>query len=141
MYLEESKKDIDLWLINIGGAIGPVNGLNLYKFGKLADAYMSASNIDILILCVNPSVDIERLEYELGFIYKNGVEKVYIVLSNNEIDGLTTDYKDGLQTYTLDDEKYAKALDYIRNNIETKVFSIEEAQSGILYENIISDLT
>ena len=52
MYLNETNKDMDIWLINIGGAIGPLNGMNLYKFGKLADAYLSASNVDILVLCV-----------------------------------------------------------------------------------------
>ena len=141
MYIQEKKKDMDLWLINIGGAIGPVNGLNLYRFGKLADAYMSAANVDLLVLCINPSVDIERLEYELGTLYRNGVEKIYLVLSGNDIDGSTMDYKDGLQTYSLDKEKYKDALKYIRKNVRNKVFSMEEAESGILYDEIINALT
>lgn len=141
MYLNETNKDMDIWLINIGGAIGPLNGMNLYKFGKLADAYLSASNVDILVLCVNPSVDIEHLRYEMGFLYKNGVEKIYLVLSNNDIDGSTTDYRDGVQTYQLDSTKYTDSIKYLQDSIGDKVFSMEEAKSGLLYKEIINDLT
>lgn len=53
---------MDAWLINIVGAIGQVNILNTYNFGKLADAYFSTANIDVAIMCVNPSEDAANLK-------------------------------------------------------------------------------
>ena len=51
------------------------------------------------------------------------------------------DYKDGLQTYYVDDEKYQQALKYVRSNIKEKVFSLEDVQNGNLYEAIIATLS
>lgn len=140
MYLEEVKSDMDAWLINIGGAVGQVNNLNTYNFGKLADAYFSAANIDVAIMCVNPFVDVLNLKLQLSNLYKHGIEKIFIVLSHNEIDASTMDYRDGLQTYYVNDEKYLSAFEYLKKNIEEKVFTLGDVQSGRLYENIIEAL-
>lgn len=140
MYLSEVNEEIDAWLINIGGAIGPVNNLNTYNFGKLADAYLSAANIDVVVICVNAFVDILNLKLQLASLYKYGIENIFVVLSHNDIDAATMDYRDGVQTYYVDDEKYMKMFEYLKENVEEKVFSLEEAKNGVLYESIISIL-
>lgn len=141
MYLSETNEDIDAWLINIGGAIGQVNSLNTYNFGKLADAYLSATNIDVAIMCVNPSIDTEILKVQVAYLYKHGIEKIFIVLSHNDIDPSTMDYRNGLQTYYIDDDKYDDALVYLKENINEEVFSLDDVQNGILYKNLIEALS
>lgn len=141
MYLTEVNEDMDAWLINIGGAIGQVNNLNTYNFGKLADAYFSAANIDVAIMCVNTFVDVSNLKLQLANLYKHGVENIFIVLSHNDIDATTMDYRDGLQTYYVDNKKYLQALKYLKDNVKEKVFSLEDVQNGILYGNIIEALS
>lgn len=141
MYLYEINTDIDAWLINIGGATGQVNSLNTYNFGKLVDAYLSAANIDVIVLCVNPSVDVEFLKLQIGYLYKQGVEKVFLVLSHNDINATTTDYKDGLQTYYVDNKKYMESFEYLRSNIQEKIFMLEDVQNGKLYDDIIESLS
>lgn len=141
MYISELNKDMDAWLINIGGAIGQVNSLNTYNFGKLADAYFTAANIDIAILCINPSLDITYLKLQLAHLYKHGIEKIFIVLSHNDIDASTMDYRNGLQTYYIDNTKYSEALEYLKKNIDEKVFTLEEAQNGDLYKNVLDALS
>ena len=141
MYLTEVNENMDAWLINIGGAIGQVNNLNTYNFGKLADAYFSAANIDVAILCVNAYVDVINLKFHLADFYKHGIDNIFIVLSHNDIDATTMDYKDGLQTYLVDDKKYLESFEYLQSNIKEKVFTIEDVQSGKLYDNIIAVLS
>ncbi|WP_461613965.1 S8 family serine peptidase [Clostridium sp. Marseille-QA1073] len=141
MYLSEINKDMDAWLINIGGAIGQVNSLNTYNFGKLADAYFSAANIDVAIMCVNPSIDVAYLKLQLAHLYKHGIEKIFIVLSHNDIDASTIDYRDGLQTYYVDNTKYFDAFEYLKKNVEEKVFTLDDVQNGKLYKNVIETLS
>lgn len=141
MYLEEVKKEFDAWLINIGGGLGELNNLNTCNFGKLPDAYFSAANIDIAILCVNPSVDTETLKLHLANFYKHSVQKVLIVVSHNEIDATTMDYRDGLQTIYIDDIKYQSALAEIRENMDEPVFSLDDVKNGVVYQCIIDALT
>lgn len=141
MYLSEVNKNMDAWLINIGGAIGQVNNLNTYNFGKLADAYFSAVNIDVAIVCVNTFIDVENLELQLANLYKHGIQTIFIVLSHNDIDGTTMSYRDGLQTYYVDDTKYFQAFEYLKENIEEKVFTLDDVKNGKLYKNIIETLS
>lgn len=141
MYLSEINKDMDAWLINIGGAIGQVNMLNTYNFGKLADAYFSAVNIDVAIMCVNPSIDVANLKLQLAHLYKHGVEKIFIVLSHNDIDASTMNYRNGLQTYYIDNKKYFDAFEYLKKNVEEKVFTLDDVQNGKLYKNVIETLS
>ena len=79
MYLTEVNENMDAWLINIGGAIGQVNNLNTYNFGKLADAYLSATNIDVAIMCVNAFVDVLNLKATIGKFYTNMELKIYLL--------------------------------------------------------------
>ena len=141
MYLTEVNEDMDAWLINIGVAIGQVNNLNTYNFGKLADAYFSAANIDVAVMCVNIFVDVSNLKLQLANLYKHGIENIFIVLAHNDIDATTMDYRDGLQTYYVDNEKYLQALKYLKENVKEKVFSLEDVQKGTLYEKIIEALS
>lgn len=141
MYLYEIYKNIDAWIINIGGGIDQINMLNTYNFGKLMDAYLSAANIDIVILCITPSVDINFLKLEVSYLYKHGVEKVFFVLSHYDINGTTTDYKNGLQTYYVDDNKYNSALTYLNENMEEIVFGMHDLEEGRVYDNIIQTLS
>jgi hypothetical protein len=141
MYLSEINKDMDAWLINIGGAIGQVNSLNTYNFGKLADAYFSAVNIDVAIMCVNPSIDVANLKLQLAHLYKHGIEKIFIVLSHNDIDASTMSYRNGLQTYYIDNKKYFDAFEYLKKNVEEKVFTLDDVQNGKLYKNVIETLS
>ena len=92
------------------------------NFGKFMDAYLSAANIDIVLLCINPSVDIDFLKLEVAYLYKHGVEKVIFVLSHNDINATTMDYKDGLQTCYVDEKKYNLALEYLKENMEQMIF-------------------
>ena len=66
MYLTEVNVNLDAWLINIGGGIGAINIMNTYNFGKLVDAYFSAANIDVVVMCVNTYVDITNLRLQLA---------------------------------------------------------------------------
>lgn len=141
MYLTEVNENMDAWLINIGGAIGRVNNLNTYNFGKLADAYFSAANIDVAVMCVNTFVDASNLKLQLSNLYKHGIENIFIVLSHNDIDAATMDYRDGLQTYYIDNEKYREAFEYLKANVRERVFSLEDVQNGTLYEKIIDVLS
>lgn len=141
MYLTEINEAIDAWLVNIGGATGQVNNLNTYNFGKLADAYFSAANIDVAVMCVNTFVDVVNLKLQLANLYKHGIEKMFIVLSHNDIDAMTMDYKDGLQTYYVDNEKYLEAYEYLKANAEEKVFTLEDVKNGNLYDHIIAALS
>jgi hypothetical protein len=141
MYLTEINEDMDAWLINIGGATGQVNNLNTYNFGKLADAYFSAANIDVAVMCVNTFVDPANLKLQLANLYKHGIENIFIVLSHNDIDAMTMDYKDGLKTYYVDNEKYLEAFEYLKANVKEKVFSMEDVKNGNFYDNIIDVLS
>ncbi|WP_122643945.1 S8 family serine peptidase [Luxibacter massiliensis] len=140
MCLYEISMDIDAWLINIGGAVGQVNSLNTYNFGKLVDAYLSAANIDIVVMCINPSIDVKFLKLQMAYLYKHGVEKIFLVLSHNDINAATMDYKDGLQTYYIDEKKYSAALDYLKQNVEETVLALSDVADGKLYDNIINIL-
>lgn len=141
MYLYEINRDIDAWLVNIGGAIDQINMLNTYNFGKFMDAYLSAANIDIVLLCINPSVDIDFLKLEVAYLYKHGVEKVIFVLSHNDINATTMDYKDGLQTYYVDEKKYNLAFEYLKENMEEMIFGVRDIENGRLYDYIIEILS
>lgn len=115
--------------------------MNTYNFGKLADAYFSAANIDVAVMCVNIFVDVSNLKLQLANLYKHGIENIFIVLAHNDIDATTMDYRDGLQTYYVDNEKYLQALKYLKENVKEKVFSLEDVQKGTLYEKIIEALS
>jgi hypothetical protein len=141
MYLTEVNEDIDAWLINIGGAVGQVNNLNTYNFGKLADAYFSATNIDVAIICVNTFVDASNLKLQLANLYKHGIEHIFILLSHNDIDASTMDYREGLQTYYVDNKNYLESFQYLKENIKEKVFTLDDIQCGNLYEEIIEVLS
>lgn len=142
MYVSEINKDIDAWLINIGwGAVDQVNTMNTCNFGKLTDAYFCAANIDIAIICVNPSTDVSYLRLQPAHMYKYGIEEIFIVLSHYEINASTIDYKDGLQTYYVDDSKYFAAFNNLKKNIEEKVFTFTDVENGVLYKNIIELLS
>lgn len=141
MYLVEMYRDIDAWLINIGGGISIINSLNTYNFGKLVDAYLSASNIDIMILCITPSISVEFLKRQISYLYKNNVEKVFLVLAHKDINPATVDYRNGIQTYLIDEEKYLLSLNYLRNNIDEEILTIDDVKNGKLYRNIIDTLS
>lgn len=141
MYLTEIYKDIDAWLINIGGGVSRINSLNTYNFGKLVDAYLSASNIDIMILCINPTISVEFLKRQISYLYKNNVEKVFLVLSHKDINPATIDYRDGLQTYLIDEEKYFLSLNYLKNQIDEEILTIDDVKNGKLYNEIIETLS
>lgn len=140
MYLCEINTDVDAWLINIGGGTCEFNQLNTYNFGKLLDAYLSSANIDIILMCINPSIDINFLQLQLAYLYKHGVKKIFLILSHNDIDTATTDHKDGLQTYYIDEQKYGEALDYFKKNVDETVFELTDIENGNLYEAIINAL-
>lgn len=141
MYLSEVNEDMDAWLINIGGAIEQINNLNTYNFGKLADAYFSAANIDIAILCVHPFIDVETLRLQLAYLYKHGIQQVFIILSHNDIDASTMDYRDGVQTYYIDNTKYTEAFEYLNSNFEEKIFTLDDVKNGTLYASILEALS
>lgn len=141
MYLNEINRDIDAWLINIGGGMERINNLNTYNFGKLVDAYLSSTNIDIVIMCITPSINIDFLNLQISYLHKCGVEKVFIVLSENDINGTTVDYKNGLQTYSIDEEKYKIALEYFKREMQTEVFGLSGKEMFKLYNTIINTLS
>ena len=82
-----------------------------------------------------------NLKLQLANLYKHGIENIFIVLSHNDIDATTMDYRDGLQTYYVDNEKYLQSLRYLKENVIEKVFSMEDVQNGILYRDIIETLS
>jgi len=141
MYSSEINKNIDAWLINIGGAIGQVNNMNIYNFGKLSDAYFLAANIDLAIMCITPSSDIQNLKLQLADFYKHGTEKIFLVLSQNDIDYSSMNYRNGLHTYCVDSKKYSDFFKHLRANIEEKVFTLEDVQNGVLYDNVLEALS
>lgn len=141
MYLTEVNVNLDAWLINIGGGIGAINIMNTYNFGKLVDAYFSASNIDVVVMCVNTYVDITNLRLQLANLYKYGIGNIFIVMSHKDIDLSTLNYKDGLQTYYVDEEKYHEAFEFLKENVEEKVFTLEDVKNGYLYTSILDTLS
>lgn len=141
MYLTEVNVDLDAWLINIGGGVGSINIMNTYNFGKLVDAYFSAANIDVVVMCVNTYVDVTNLRLQLANLYKYGIGNIFIVLSHNDIDLATLNYKDGLQTYYVGEEKYHEAFEFLKENIEEKVFTQEDVKNGHLYASILDTLS
>lgn len=141
MYLTEVNVDLDAWLINIGGGVGSINNMNTYNFGKLVDAYFAAANIDVVVMCVNTYVDVTNLRLQLANLYRYGIENIFIVLSHNDIDLATLNYKDGLQTYYVDEEKYYAAFEFLKGNLEEKVFSLADVESGHLYKCILDALS
>lgn len=141
MYLTEVNANLDAWLINIGGGIGAINIMNTYNFGKLVDAYFSAANIDVVVMCVNTYVDITNLRLQLANLYKYGIGNIFIVMSHKDIDLSTLNYKDGLQTYYVDEEKYHEAFEFLKENVEEKVFTLEDVKNGYLYTSILDTLS
>lgn len=141
MYLTEINLDLDAWLINIGGGVGAVNTMNTYNFGKLVDAYFSAASIDVVVMCVNTYVDVTNLRLQLANLYKYGIGNIFVVLSHNDIDLATLNYKNGLQAYYVDEEKYRAAYKFLKENIEEKVFTQEDVKNGNLYECILDTLS
>lgn len=141
MYLTEVNVNLDAWLINIGGGIGAINIMNTYNFGKLVDAYFSAANIDVVVMCVNTYVDITNLRLQLANLYKYGNGNIFIVMSHKDIDLSTLNYKDGLQTYYVDEEKYHEAFEFLKENVEEKVFTLEDVKNGYLYTSILDTLS
>lgn len=141
MYLTEVNVNLDAWLINIGGGIGAINIMNTYNFGKLVDAYFSAANIDVVVMCVNTYVDITNLRLQLANLYKYGIGNIFIVMSHKDIDLSTLNYKDGLQTYYVDEEKYHEAFEFLKENVEEKVFTLEDVKNGYLYTSILDTLS
>lgn len=141
MYLTEVNVNLDAWLINIGGGIGAINIMNTYNFEKLVDAYFSAANIDVVVMCVNTYVDITNLRLQLANLYKYGIGNIFIVMSHKDIDLSTLNYKDGLQTYYVDEEKYHEAFEFLKENVEEKVFTLEDVKNGYLYTSILDTLS
>ena len=141
MYLTEVNVNLDAGLINIGGGIGAINIMNTYNFGKLVDAYFSAANIDVVVMCVNTYVDITNLRLQLANLYKYGIGNIFIVMSHKDIDLSTLNYKDGLQTYYVDEEKYHEAFEFLKENVEEKVFTLEDVKNGYLYTSILDTLS
>lgn len=141
MDLTEVNVNLDAWLINIGGGIGAINIMNTYNFGKLVDAYFSAANIDVVVMCVNTYVDITNLRLQLANLYKYGIGNIFIVMSHKDIDLSTLNYKDGLQTYYVDEEKYHEAFEFLKENVEEKVFTLEDVKNGYLYTSILDTLS
>ena len=115
--------------------------MNTYNFGKLVDAYFSAANIDVVVMCVNTYVDITNLRLQLANLYKYGIGNIFIVMSHKDIDLSTLNYKDGLQTYYVDEEKYHEAFEFLKENVEEKVFTLEDVKNGYLYTSIQDTLS
>ncbi len=77
----------------------------------------------------------------LAHLYKHGIEKIFVVMSHNDINASTMDYRDGLQTYYVDNLKYNAAYEYVKANIEEDVFTLDDVKYGKLYNSIIETLS
>lgn len=62
-------------------------------------------------------------------------------LSHNDINATTMDYKDGLQTYYVDEKKYNLAFEYLKENMEEMIFGVRDIENGRLYDYIIEILS
>ncbi len=69
-------------------------------------------------------------------------EHIYDIVNRaKDIDLSTLNYKDGLQTYYVDEEKYHEAFEFLKENVEEKVFTLEDVKNGYLYTSILDTLS
>lgn len=46
-----------------------------------------------------------------------------------------------MQTYYVDEEKYHEAFEFLKENVEEKVFTLEDVKNGYLYTSILDTLS
>lgn len=140
MWKAEMEEEPDAWLVNIGGGISKINNTNVFNFGKLSEAFLHATNADIVVLCVNISTSLEFINQQIKQFSYYGVNCVYLVLADKTFDESTLDASTGLAYIQADSEKYSATLKYMREHIKTGVFSINDVQHGELYKAVVKRL-
>ena len=120
--------------------ISKINNTNVFNFGKLSEAFLHATNTDIVILCVNISTSLEFINQQIKQFRYYGVNCVYLVLADKTFDESTLDASTGLAYIQADSEKYSATLKYMREHIKTEVFSINDVQHGELYKAVVKRL-
>lgn len=136
----ENNINLDAWIINVGGGLF-VNNFNKFSYGKLIESYFQAANIDILVLCVPAFYGLEMLRLNINRALTYGIKKIFLVISQNTIEGSTINSFNALKTYKVDFPKYDTSVDYIRQNFDGEIFSFDDACNGKLYNRITDSLS
>lgn len=140
MWEAEMEKEPDAWLVNIGGGIAKINNTNIFNFGKLGEAFLHATNTDIVVLCINISTSLEFIDQQIKQFNYHGVDCVYLALADKTFDESTLDASTGLAYIQVDSKKYDTTLRYMREHIQTDVYSMSDVQHGKLYKAIVKQL-
>lgn len=139
MHSVESTQKIDLWIIDVGGGCSFINNKNRNNFGKLNEAYFHASNVDILLLCIDGFVDLIDLQNWKKKLHAFGINNIFFILSENAIDPTSWDSSEGLQTYKLGKENYQNCFDRLKLKLGDRLFSINDIERNRLYEAIVEE--
>lgn len=135
--LAETNKDFDMWIIDVGGGSFFFNNKNRNNFGKLNEAYFHAINVDILLICIDGYVNYNDLDLYIKRVQSLGIDNIYYILSENAIDPLSWDGKEGIQNYKLDKQKYTECFKKLKTKYKENIFSMDDVRGGILYDNIM----
>lgn len=141
MYSAENNNDLDVWVINIGGGCLFINNQHKNIFGKLINAYLDACNVDIFILCINNSVDVNTLNSYIFKLKNMGIKEVVLIFIQNSFITEFLDERDELKICKSDVNFSQKSLKLLKEKMEDKIYTLEEVNNNELYEFIIETLT
>lgn len=139
----DESQDYELIIANIGGGIKDLSSENSNNYGALTNAYILATQIDIVILCVNTIISPPIITQEVVNLKSRGIPEVAIVVSDQTYNINTLENPSGISAYPV---CKTKQLDYTQNlknvtNDSCKVFTIDEVINKALYKHIFNILS
>ena len=97
--------------------------------------------IDIFILCVNPSIDIGLINYEISYLHLNGIENIIIFVTDLPIETTTLEREIGMTYYKINDQSYLEYYHNIKKVFSSNyVYNLDEICNGVLSDSIIEIL-
>lgn len=122
-----TKKEFDLFLVDIAGGISEINLFNTNNYGELFNAYSKALDIDVVIFCVNLSISVEELKKAIMHIKSKNIQHIFVVLTNLCYEDSSFIRSNGL--------KFCLAEEKDRENYYNELIQDKEIDVSIFYDN------
>lgn len=134
--------DKDICIKNIPGSLFDLNNIHSNSFGANLYAHLKALPVDIFILCINPFINLELIQYTISFLKLLGISHIMVVVSDRIIEPSTFERKSDFNYYHPDKKKYFQYYNYVKDYFsDYHVFSLNDIRNVFLETAIIEDLT
>lgn len=125
------------FIINVGGGISGINKLHHNHFGVTYKAYLNATTIDFMVICINTITNINRLKYEIDTLKLLGFKNIALVISKYTYESTSLGIVDGPFVYLADYEDVENTLNRCKQILtDIPIFLQEEAENSELFKYI-----